>query len=194
MKSRIGVQLSEEAGARLEAAAKRQGASKSVLVEAALARFLESEEQAANDSITMAEQLSQLGVQVAALHRELKIVGEVVAHHTRFHLAIAPVLTDEAGVRACRRGSERFEEFANQVHKRFQFGSSLFQETVDRSRAAPLKSLEEDIAQGTLKPHARGEASDNLSLDNVQDPSSLAAGREAGSKLDFPGQIGNLRH
>ena len=193
MKSRIGIQLSEQVGARLEAAAKRQSASKSALVEAALNRFLESDEQE-GDSVTLAEQLSQLGGQVAALHRELKIVGEIVAHHARFHLAIAPVLTDEAGALACSRGSERFEEFANQVHRRFQFGSSLLQETVDRRRAAPLSSFEESLKQETFKPPVHGEASNASSSDDVRDPNSFAAGQGAGSKLNFPGQIGNLRH
>ena len=193
MKSRIGIQLSEQAGARLEAAAKRQSASKSALVEAALDRFLESDEQAGG-SMPVAEQLSQLGVQVAAVHRELKIVAEVVAHHTRFHLAIAPVLTDEAGVLACRRGSERFEEFANQVHRRFQFGSSLLQETVDRTGAAALSFSEESLKQETFKPHVHGEASNASSSDDVRDPNSFAAGQGAGSNSNFPGQIGNLRH
>ena len=193
MKSRIGVQLSEQVGARLEAAARQQGASKSALVEAALDRFLDSAEQA-GDSVPLAEQLSQLGIQVAALHRELKIVGEIVAHHTRFHLAIAPVLTDEAGALACRRGSERFEEFASQVHRRFQYGSSLLQETVDRAGAPPLRSLEETLTLGALNPQARSEAPEDPFSDDVREPSSSAAGREAGSELNFPRQIGNLRH
>ena len=193
MKSRIGVQLSEQVGARLEAAVKQQGSSKSALVEAALDRFLESDEQASG-SMAVAEQLSQLGVQVAAVHRELKIVAEVVAHHTRFHLAIAPVLTDEAGVLACRRGSERFEEFANQVHRRFQFGSSLLQETVDRTGAAPPSSFDGSLKQETFKPQVHGEASKASSSDDFRDPNFFAAGQGAGSKVNFPGQFGNLRH
>ena len=42
MKPRIGVYLSEQMAARLAAAAKRPGASKSALVEAALAQFFGS--------------------------------------------------------------------------------------------------------------------------------------------------------
>ena len=48
MKLRIGVYLSEQMAARLAAAAKRPGASKSALVEAALAQFFGSDDETDN--------------------------------------------------------------------------------------------------------------------------------------------------
>jgi metal-responsive CopG/Arc/MetJ family transcriptional regulator len=50
MKPRIGVYLSEQMAARLAAAAKRRGTSKSALVEAALAQFLGDNDDADNVS------------------------------------------------------------------------------------------------------------------------------------------------
>ena len=62
MKPRIGVYLSEQMAARLAAAAKRPGATKSALVEAALAQFLGSDDE--TDNIPVDRRLSLMSRQL----------------------------------------------------------------------------------------------------------------------------------
>ena len=88
MKPRIGVYLSEQMAARLAAAAKRPGTSKSALVEAALAQFLGANDDA-ND-LPIDRRLSLMSRQLEELDRGLRIVNETVALQARFHLAVTP--------------------------------------------------------------------------------------------------------
>ena len=130
MKPRIGVYLSEQMAARLAAAAKRPGATKSALVEAALAQFLGSDDE--TDNIPVDRRLSLMSRQLEELDRGLRIVNETVALQARFHLAVTPVLPAADQRAACVLGSERFDEFAAQVGRRVRLGTSLMQETMDR--------------------------------------------------------------
>ena len=130
MKPRIGVYLSEQMAARLAAAAKRPGTSKSALVEAALAQFLGADDDA--DELPVDRRLSMISRQLEELDRGLKIVNETVALQARFHLAVTPVMPGADQRAACVLGSERFDELAAQVQRRVQLGTSLIQETMDQ--------------------------------------------------------------
>src|SRR6266571_9533534 len=114
MKPRVGVYLSEQMAARLAEAAKRPGATKSALVEAALDRFLGSDNDI-GDTATVAHHLAGLSRQLEELDRNLRIANETAALHARFHLAVTPPMpAGELGT-ACAVGAERFEEFVAQV-------------------------------------------------------------------------------
>src|SRR6266568_7396593 len=128
MKPRICVYLSEHMAARLAVAAKRLGATKSTLVEAALDRFLGSDD-AIGETATVARRLTGLSRQLEHLDRDLRMVNETVALHARFHLAITPPMPASALHAACTLGSERFEEFAAQVGRRIHLGPPLMRET-----------------------------------------------------------------
>ena len=130
MKPRIGVYLSEQMAARLAAAAKRPGTSKSALVEAALAQFLGADDD--TNDLPVDRRLSLMSRQLEELDRGLRIVNETVALQARFHLAVTPVLPAADQRAACVLGSERFDELAAQVRRRVQLGTSLMQETMDR--------------------------------------------------------------
>ena len=185
MKPRIGVYLSERTAARLAAAAKRPGASKSALVEAALDRFLESEVDVdAADSV--ARQLACMSRQLEHLGRDVRTVNETVAHHARFHLAVTPMLPAAAQPNACALGAERFEEFAAQVERRVHFGTSLMRDTMDRRGAVKR----EGSRQGRPPTHAPIHESDLHTSASVDLPERAAAVREGGSLLNFPGRGG----
>ena len=64
--------------ARLAAAAKRPGATKSALVEAALDRFLGSDDDV-GDTATVARRLAGLSHQIEQLDRNLRIANETAA-------------------------------------------------------------------------------------------------------------------
>src|SRR6266849_4535284 len=91
MKPRVGVYLSEGMAARLSEAAKNPRATKSALVEAALGRFLGSDDDIA-DTATFAHHLAGLSRQLEKLDRNLRIANETAALHARFHLAVTPLM------------------------------------------------------------------------------------------------------
>ena len=134
MKPRVGVYLSEQMAARLAEAAKRPGTTKSALVEAALDRFLGSDDDV-GDIATVARRLTGLSHQLEQLDRNLRIANEAVALHARFHLAVTPLLPAATQGAACALGAERFEEFAAQVGRRVDQGLPLIRETIDRVSA-----------------------------------------------------------
>jgi MFS family permease len=148
MKPRVGVYLSEHMAAQLAVAAKRPGATKSALVEAALDCFLGSDDDI-GDTAIVARQLTRMSRQLDHLDRDLKIVNETVALHARFHLAVTPLLPTVAQQAACALGAERFEEFAAQVGRRVHLGTPLMRETLDRlSAARPEFSAHDPVEDG----------------------------------------------
>jgi MFS family permease len=146
MKPRVGVYLSEGMAVRLAEAAKHPRATKSALVEAALDRFLGSDDDI-DDTATVAHHLAGLSRQLEQLDRNLRIANETAALHARFHLAVTPVMPAGEQGAACALGAERFEEFATQVGRRVDLGVPLIRETIDRvgaARATPFLPAEEE--------------------------------------------------
>jgi hypothetical protein len=191
----IRVHLSEPFAARLEAAASRSGATSSMLIEAALDRFLDPDGNV-DDIAAVARCLTSLSRQIEHLNRDLAIVRETVALHARFHLAVTPAMPIEAQAAACSLGAERFEEFATQVRRRVDHEASLTGETIERLRAAKLDPSAGDSADVNL-PGARSK---DCKLDfgvsiRIDEPSApMAAAREDGSSGDFPARAGGSLH
>jgi hypothetical protein len=195
MKPRVGVYLSEEVAARLREAAKRPGATKSALVEAALDRFLGSEDDV-GDTASVGRQLAGLSRQIEQLDRNLRVVSETVALHARFHLAVTPLLPAAAQGAACALGAQRFEEFAAQVDRRVERGVSLIAETIDRVAAArahaPGSGPADDDASGTGSTIYTASVPASNFIDDT--PVHSAAGREDGSHGGFSGRGGSAFH
>jgi hypothetical protein len=179
--------------ARLAAAAKRPGTSKSALVEAALAQFLGSDDE--TDNIPVDRRLSLMSLQLEELDRGLRIVNETVALQARFHLAVTPVLPAADHRAACVLGSERFDEFAAQVARRVRLGTSLMQETMDRlsipkreAHCSGLRDETQKTCSSTLEPDL---CSSNPVGIEVGHPTAV---REGGSLFNFPGKSGLPLH
>ena len=189
MKPRIGVYLSEQMAARLAAAARRSGTSKSALVEAALAQFLGADDD--TNDLPVDRRLSQMSRQLEELDRGLRIVNETVALQARFHLTVTPVIPEADQRAACVLGSERFDELAAQVGRRVQLGTSLMQETMDRLGTSKRDTAM--IALGSATPQAcflvqKPDLPTSSLVGN--NPESFAAVREGGSMFNFPGKAG----
>lgn len=194
MKPRIGVYLSERTAARLAAAAKRPGATKSALVEAALDRFLGSEDDV-DQPASVTQQLAAMSRQLQYLGRDLRTVNETVAHHARFHLAVTPMLSAAAQPGACALGAERFEEFAAQVERRVDLGTSLIRETLDRRGAARRGAARrENSGEGRASTQPAVQEADLQTSVSAVLPEPAAAAREGGSLLNFPGRAGLPLH
>jgi len=99
MQPRIDVRLTEQIGERLAAAAKRPGASKTAIVEAALARFFDVDGEA-NENGVLLSRLNSISRQLEQLDLELKIVSETVALHARYLLSLHPYRTRISGPHA----------------------------------------------------------------------------------------------
>jgi hypothetical protein len=192
MKPRIGVYLSEQMAARLTAAAKRPGATKSALVEAALAQFLGVDDEA--DHLLADHRFSIISRQLEQLDRNLRIVNETVALQARYQLAVTPPLPEAALRAACALGSERFDEFATQVWRRVQSGASLVHETVDRL-GHKKDPLADGIGKGTTRTSSPLHEPDLCTSNPVGiEVEHSTAVREGGSLFNFPGKAGLPLH
>jgi hypothetical protein len=192
MKPRIGVYLSEQMAARLAAAAKRPGASKSALVEAALAQFFGSDDD--SDNLPVDRRLSLMSRQLEQLDRDLRVVNESVALQARYQLAVTPPLPAAALRAACALGSERFDEFATQVWRRVQSGTSLVHETVDRL-GHKRGTLADGFAKGVAKTYSPADEPDLRTSNPVGiEVEHSTAVREGGSLFNFPGKAGLPLH
>jgi hypothetical protein len=152
VKRKICIYVSEELVTRLSAAAEHRGATKSGLVGAALDRFLDAAEER-DGHPGLDDRLAQIGHELDHLAHELKLVGETVAMHARYHLTVTPPLPDAAQPAACRLGSARFDEFAAQVGRRVEEGRPLMRETLDRLGATNAHWSSHD-GQGLLSASA----------------------------------------
>jgi hypothetical protein len=195
MKPRVGVYLSVPMAARLAAAAKRPGATKSALVEVALDLFLGSDDDI-GEAATVARRLTGLSRQLEDLSRDLRIANETAALHARFHLALAPLLPSEQLHAACVLGSERFDEFATQVGQRIDLGTPLMRETMDRLSAA--RSNFSAREPGEAGPNGAAPANDEPGFPASTRVDELsyhtAAVREDGSNGGFPARAGRPFH
>jgi predicted transcriptional regulator len=191
MKPRIGVYLSKRTAARLAAVAKRRGATKSALVEAALDHFLGSDDT--HDAV-VTHGLADLSGQIAQLDRALGIVSEIVALHARFHLAVTPALPAATHHAACKLGSARFDEFASQVERRVQRGTPLMQETIDRLAATKPTASPGDLGEGDPPGSASTAYEQDFSAPNRGMLEDTAAVQEDGSTGNFPVQPRSRLH
>jgi len=193
MKPRVGVYLSEPTAARLAAAAQNPGATKSALVEAALDRYLSSDDDVC-DTATVARCLAEMSRQLDQLERDLRMVNETVALHARFHLATTPPMPDGALRNACALGAERFEEFVTQVGRRIDLGTPLIQETIERVAAKRPTGSEGDPLEG--RPSGAMPTGDEQGFrPAIYDvPAHTAAGREDGSHGGFRGCTSRTLH
>jgi Ribbon-helix-helix protein, copG family len=192
MKPRVGVYLSKQMAARLAAAARRPGASKSALVEAALAQFLGDDDEV--DYIPVEHRLSVMSHQLERLDQNLKVINEIVALQARYQLAVSPPLPAAALRAACALGAERFDEFATQVGRRVQSGVSLMQETMDRL-GKERRTVTDDFGKAATRIFWLAPESDLPPPRPAgTEAAHSAAVREGGSLLNFPGKAGLPLH
>lgn len=161
MKCAVNVRLSKNLVERLKAAAARAGATRTAMIEAALADFLEREADGLDSTGPAAtlQRLRWMSRQLEQLERDLRIVNETVALHARYHLTVTPQVRTAPEHAACALGRERFEAFAAQVGTRVHLGLPLMRETIERLGATRPELFPSDFAQalgGSGAGKARG--------------------------------------
>jgi len=180
---KVTVRITEKIHEQLEAATERPGVGKSMIVEAALAQFLNPRppENAVHDGF------DDIHARFDSLERNLRTIAETVALHARYHLAVMPPLSQQQQREACQLGDERFKVLAEQVDQRVQQDRSLIQETIDRLNATRFNGLKSILDQDEtvdLKPTDTPNGAGLRGDANIKQESSAAA-QEGGSNSNF---------
>jgi hypothetical protein len=179
---KVSVQLSETIFERLDAATNRPGLGKSMVVEAALERFLDP---APPIEGMVHEALHRIGDQIERLEHDIAIIAETVALHARYHLTVTHPMPLSLQRDACVLGDQRFKALAEQVDRRMRLGQPLMRETI-----AGLSMTERDV----FPPESDGEGAPGRSEDHDDvladvaprvESEQIAAVREDGSNRSF---------
>ena len=174
---KVTVRLTEELYNRFAAATERPGVGKSMVVEAALERFLSV---APSIEDTVRDRFDDMDDKLDRLERNARVMAETVALHARYHLAIMPPLPQSRQQEAARLGDERFKVLAEQVDRRVRQGQSLMQETIDRLDSRDCEA--NDISRRPNQQHGdQGPAMEGVEIK----PASFAAAGEGGGNLYF---------
>ena len=130
MKPRLCVYLSDPVDQRLSIAARRPGASKSAITDAALASFLSPERDDQRDAAII-RRLDRLSRQLDRLERDQTIVSESLALFVRYYLTITPPLPGAEQNAARALGKERFEFFVAQLGRRLAAGKTMIRDVME---------------------------------------------------------------
>jgi predicted transcriptional regulator len=159
MKARLCVYLSDQVDQRLSVAARRPGASKSAIADAALAAFLSPERDDQRDAAII-RRLDRLSRQLDRLERDQTIVSESLALFVRYYLTITPPLPGGEQDAARALGKERFEFFVAQLGRRLAGGKSMIRDVLEE--IAPSESDFFTEAEIDALRSAKDGASSNL--------------------------------
>jgi MFS family permease len=141
---KVTVRLSAELCERLDVATDRPGVGKSMIVDAALDRFLNP---AASLEDEVRERFDDMHGRFDRLERSMQMMAETVSLHARYQLAVMPPVPQSRQQEAILLGDERFKVLAEQVDRRVRQGRPLMQETIDR-----LNAVDEEPAVGGGTP------------------------------------------
>jgi predicted transcriptional regulator len=175
---KVTVRLTEELYNRLSTATERPDLGKSMLVEAALERFL-SPAPSVEDIVH--ERFDDMDHRFDRLEHDVRMMAETMALHARYHLSVMPPLPPAQQQEAAALGEERFKVLAEQVDRRVRSDRPLMQETIGR-----LNSAERSHSRPTMRERdpKRSDSDQNPPALGV-DPSFSAAAGEGGSNSYF---------
>ena len=174
---KVTIRLTEELYNRFTAATERPGVGKSMVVEAALERFLSV---APSIEDTVRDRFDDMDDKLDRLEQNMRVMAETVALHARYHLAVMPPLPQARQQEAAHLGDERFKVLAEQVDRRVRQGQPLMQETIDRLDSSDCEANEISRRQNQVH-RDQGSAAEEVDIN----PESFAAAGEGGGNLYF---------
>ncbi len=130
MKPRLCVYLSDPVDQQLALAAKRPGASKSAITEAALSAFLLPDKGGKPDPV-LVRRLDRMSRQLDRIERDQTVVSETLALFIRYYLTITPPLPGAGQDAARALGKERFAYFVAQLGRRLAGGKNLVRDVLE---------------------------------------------------------------
>ena len=174
---KVTVRLTEELYHRFCASTESPGLGKSMVVEAALERFL-SPAPSVEDVVQ--ERFDDMDARFDRLERNVRVMTETIALHARYHLSVMPALPPSRQQEAARLGDERFKVLAEQVDRRVRLDRPLMQETIQRLNSGGRAAKN---ASHYAKPEYNDQKAGPKEVD--VEPASFAAAGEGGSNLYF---------
>jgi predicted MFS family arabinose efflux permease len=182
---KVTVRLAEEVCEQLQAAADRPGVGKSMIVDAALERFL-SPRAPVEDLVE--QHFDGLHARFDGLQHDMRMIAETVALHARYHLAVMPALSQQRQHEACLLGDERFKVLAEQVDRRVRQRRPLMQETIGRLDSADHEGPRPATVEITPRDPKSGPSDQKSASEGVdsEDASPTAAGE--GGRESLPCQ------
>ncbi|MCR9121009.1 MAG: CopG family transcriptional regulator [Phyllobacteriaceae bacterium] len=129
MKPRINVYLEDPIADQLALIAKRPGANKSAIVNAALDRFFNPEPD--TQTAALIRRLDRMSKSLDRLDRNTGIGVETLALFIRYFLTVTPPLPANDQAAAHALGRERFKMFVAQVGRRLAQDGNLLSEVLE---------------------------------------------------------------
>lgn len=126
-RTRMNVYFDPNLLKQIEALSLRRKVSKSAIVEAAVASFLSGDTSEKLEA-AMSRRLDKLGRQIDTLDEDLAVLGEAVSLFIRFWMTITPPLPENAQAIARIKGTERFENFMQNLGRRLASGDRFLKE------------------------------------------------------------------
>lgn len=163
MKPRLNIYLDDHVAAQLALLSKRPGTNKSHIINDALDRFFNPQDDKEPINV-LVRRLDRMSKALDRLDRNQSVSVETLALFIRYFLTITPPLpeTDQAAAHAL--GRERFEVFAAQVGRRLAQDQNLLSdvlETIADTRPDLFAADTEAIDKAASKPTA-DEPGDDL--------------------------------
>lgn len=126
-KAQLSIYLDREIFASLEAHATRQGKSKSLVAEAAIASFLSPDDSERREA-AIAKRLDRIMRVLERLERNDVVTLETTALFIRFWLTSTPALPEQSSPAARAKGAERYDRFVEALGRRLSSGSTVLKE------------------------------------------------------------------
>jgi predicted DNA-binding protein len=176
---KVTVRLTEELYERFSSATTHPGLGKSMVVEAALERFLNP---ASSIEDVVEDRFDDMAVRFDRLEHDIRMMAETVALHARYHLSVMPPMPQSRQQDAALLGNERFMALAEQVDRRVRLGRPLMHETIDRLNSKGS----DDASRASAVDAPPSNIRENSAASGVAlDPALSAAAGEGGSKSYF---------
>jgi len=153
MKPKIGVYLTHDVAKQLKMAVRRSGATKSDIVNEALARFLDPAPEK-HPSGEVFHRLGGLARGIRRIHRDVEIVAETLAVHIRQFLMITPPVPTSEQEDAKKLGRERYEVFVAQIAKRVASDRGMVSEIMEKVAETHGDRLMQRMGNGAARPDA----------------------------------------
>jgi len=182
---KVTVRITEKIHEQLEAATERPGVGKSMVVEAALAQFLNPRPP----ENPVRQDFDDIHGRFDSLERNLQTIAETVALHARYHLAVMPPVPQQQQREACHLGDERFKVLAEQVDQRVRQGRPLIQETIDRLNATRFNG-----AKSTIDKDGPVESKPTYIMNSVGSRGDVGIKQESSAAAQEGGSNSNFRH
>jgi hypothetical protein len=153
VKPKIGVYLTSDVAKLLKLAVKRSGATKSDIVNEALARFLDPQPEKDPGGVVLLR-LDRQAKAIRRIHRDVEIVAETLALHIRQFLMITPPVPKVDQEAAAKLGHERYAVFVDQIAKRVASDDGMVAEIMERIAETHADQFTPPMRNGAMPPNS----------------------------------------